>query len=47
VPDLLAMPNFRALLSYNNSPFYAAAVAHLADNICERSPLEGSGRNPR
>lgn len=46
-PDLLAARNFRVLLSYNNSRFYGAAVAHLADRICERAALEGGGKNPR
>ena len=35
-PAFLVFNNFRVLLKYNNSSYYAASVAYLADQICNR-----------
>ncbi|OGT31359.1 MAG: lytic transglycosylase [Gammaproteobacteria bacterium RIFCSPHIGHO2_12_FULL_35_23] len=35
-PAFLVFNNFRVLLRYNNSTYYAASVAYLADQICRR-----------
>ncbi|MCX7117878.1 MAG: lytic murein transglycosylase [Legionellales bacterium] len=35
-PVFLAYPNYRMILRYNNSIYYAGAIGYLADNICQR-----------
>lgn len=35
-PPLLVYDNFRVLLKYNNSTFYAGTVCYIADKICRR-----------
>jgi membrane-bound lytic murein transglycosylase B len=35
-PVFLAYPNYRMILKYNNSIYYAGSVGYLADKICER-----------
>jgi membrane-bound lytic murein transglycosylase B len=35
-PDFMVFNNFKVLLKYNNSIFYAASVGYLADKICSR-----------
>lgn len=35
-PVFLAYPNYRMILRYNNSIYYAGAVGYLADSICRR-----------
>ncbi len=35
-PDLMIFNNFKVLLKYNNSTFYAGSVGYLADKICGR-----------
>lgn len=37
-PVFLAYPNYRMILRYNNSIYYAGAVGYLADSICQRQP---------
>ncbi len=34
-PTFLAFPNYRMILHYNNSIYYAGAVGYLADKICQ------------
>lgn len=34
-PTFLAFPNYRMILRYNNSIYYAGAVGYLADKICQ------------
>lgn len=34
-PTLLAFPNFKVLLKYNNSIYYAATIGYMADAICQ------------
>ena len=36
-PVFLAYPNYRMILRYNNSIYYAGAVGYLADKICSRT----------
>lgn len=36
-PVFLAYPNYKMILHYNNSIYYAGAVGYLADKICQRS----------
>lgn len=36
-PVFLAFPNYRMILRYNNSIYYAGAIGYLADKICKRS----------
>lgn len=36
-PVFLAYPNYKMILRYNNSIYYAGAVGYLADKICQRS----------
>ena len=36
-PVFLAYPNYKMILRYNNSIYYAGAIGYLADNICERT----------
>ncbi|PJD92456.1 MAG: lytic transglycosylase [Legionella sp.] len=38
-PVFLAYPNYKMILKYNNSIYYAGAIGYLADKICNR-PLE-------
>lgn len=40
-PAFLITPNFRSILSYNNSTAYALAVGHLADRIAGGPPIAG------
>jgi membrane-bound lytic murein transglycosylase B len=40
-PAFLVYQNFRALLRWNNSHFFALAVGHLADRIAGEPPLAG------
>lgn len=35
-PVFLAYPNYRMILRYNNSIYYAGAIGYLADKICQR-----------
>ena len=35
-PDYLVFKNFKVLLKYNNSIYYAGSVSYLADKICRR-----------
>ena len=35
-PTFLAYPNYRMILRYNNSIYYAGAIGYLADKICKR-----------
>lgn len=37
-PVFLAYPNYRMILRYNNSIYYAGAIGYLADKICQRAP---------
>ncbi len=37
-PVFLAYPNYRMILRYNNSIYYAGAIGYLADKICLRTP---------
>lgn len=37
-PVFLAFPNYRMILHYNNSIYYAGAIGYLADKICKREP---------
>lgn len=37
-PVFLAYPNYRMILRYNNSIYYAGAIGYLADKICQRTP---------
>jgi membrane-bound lytic murein transglycosylase B len=37
-PVFLAYPNYRMILRYNNSIYYAGAIGYLADSICQRTP---------
>lgn len=39
-PVFLAYPNYKMILKYNNSIYYAGAVGYLADKICQRTPAE-------
>ncbi len=36
-PVFLAYPNYKMILHYNNSIYYAGAVGYLADKICQRN----------
>ena len=36
-PVFLAYPNYRMILRYNNSIYYAGAIGYLADKICQRT----------
>ena len=36
-PVFLAYPNYKMILRYNNSIYYAGAIGYLADKICQRS----------
>lgn len=35
-PALLAFNNFRVIMRYNNSTYYAGAIGYMADKICKR-----------
>ena len=35
-PVFLAYPNYKMILKYNTSVYYAGAIGYLADNICKR-----------
>jgi membrane-bound lytic murein transglycosylase B len=35
-PVFLAYPNYRMILKYNNSIYYAGSIGYLADKICRR-----------
>ena len=35
-PVFLAYPNYKMILRYNNSIYYAGAIGYLADHICQR-----------
>lgn len=35
-PVFLAYPNYRMILKYNNSIYYAGSIGFLADKICQR-----------
>lgn len=37
-PVFLAYPNYKMILKYNNSIYYAGAIGYLADKICKRVP---------
>jgi membrane-bound lytic murein transglycosylase B len=37
-PVFLAYPNYKMILRYNNSIYYAGAIGYLADKICSRTP---------
>ena len=37
-PVFLAYPNYKMILRYNNSIYYAGAIGYLADKICKRMP---------
>jgi membrane-bound lytic murein transglycosylase B len=34
-PTFLAFPNYRMILRYNNSIYYAGAIGYLADKVCQ------------
>ena len=36
-PVFLALPNYKMILHYNNSIYYAGAIGYLADKICQRT----------
>jgi len=36
-PVFLAFPNYKMILRYNNSIYYAGAIGYMADKICQRS----------
>lgn len=36
-PVFLALPNYKMILKYNNSIYYAGAIGYLADKICQRT----------
>lgn len=40
-PTFLAFPNYRMILRYNNSIYYAGAIGYLADKICQ-APTKSS-----
>ena len=37
-PVFLAYPNYKMILRYNNSIYYAGAIGYLADKVCQRIP---------
>lgn len=39
-PVFLAYPNYKMILRYNNSIYYAGAIGYLADKICKREPRD-------
>lgn len=38
-PVFLAYPNYKMILRYNNSIYYAGAIGYLADQICQRAQV--------
>ncbi|QBR83149.1 lytic murein transglycosylase [Legionella israelensis] len=38
-PVFLAFPNYKMILRYNNSIYYAGAIGYMADKICHRSNI--------
>ena len=40
-PLILAYPNFKVIMRYNHSVYYAGTVGYLADKICRRSGVFG------
>lgn len=34
-PTFLTFPNYKMILHYNNSIYYAGAIGYLADKICQ------------
>lgn len=38
-PVVLALPNYRVILRYNNSIYYAGAIGYLADKVCHRPAI--------
>ncbi len=36
-PDYMVFKNFRVIMTYNNSIYYAGSIAYLADKICGRA----------
>jgi len=36
-PAFLAYPNYKMILRYNNSIYYAGAIGYMADRICNRT----------
>ena len=36
-PAFLAFPNYKMILRYNNSIYYAGAIGYIADNVCQRT----------
>ncbi|NBC31945.1 MAG: lytic murein transglycosylase [Alphaproteobacteria bacterium] len=40
-PAFLVYDNFRAIMTWNNSSYYALAVGHLADRLAGGGPLQG------
>jgi membrane-bound lytic murein transglycosylase B len=34
-PTFLAFPNYKMILRYNNSIYYAGAIGYMADKICQ------------
>lgn len=45
-PAFLAFKNFRVIMRYNNSTFYAGSVGFLADNICRKVGRGHAGGQP-
>lgn len=39
-PVWLALDNFKAILGYNNSIYYAGAIGYMADGICQRPSMD-------
>ena len=35
-PAFLAFPNYKMILRYNNSIYYAGAIGYIADKVCKR-----------
>ena len=40
-PAFLVFQNFRSILRYNNSEFYAIGIGHLSDRLAGRGPIRG------
>ncbi len=38
-PTFLAFPNYKMILRYNNSIYYAGAIGYMADKICQGQPM--------
>ena len=41
-PVFLAYPNYKMILRYNNSIYYAGAIGYMADKICQRNENHAS-----